>query len=247
VRLGRLSELPPGFEGRSTFESGANRDSNARRNRGPATATARQWNDAHLADGVRRPSGAALGCGPRAAHNRLPEPRMSRLTLQWFNLDQQEGQDLCLKIPICDVYAPIIDRAFPAMRHIGWRSGTQGTCFTYIKRITSVDLDSLKDFLQLLHEIQCLTLTERLAPHFQSDLDEAYALDFNFQTDVLPRAYTEVGSLEHIAKEQQNDAAVAQLITRLAEVIRRHPTLPALKSSRQCHRAPQRPFISLLK
>jgi len=46
---------------------------------------------------------------------------MSRLTLQWFNLTKHEGQDLCLKIPICDVYSSIIDRAFPALDHIGWR------------------------------------------------------------------------------------------------------------------------------
>ncbi len=48
---------------------------------------------------------------------------MSRLTLRWFNLTQREGQDLCLKIPICDVYAPIIDRAFPELNHIGYQSG----------------------------------------------------------------------------------------------------------------------------
>jgi predicted amidophosphoribosyltransferase len=149
---------------------------------------------------------------------------MSRLTLQWFDLTQREGQDLCLKIPICDVYAPIIDRAFPELNHIGWRPGTQGTCFTYIKRITSEDYDSLRDFLELLGELRCLTLTDHLAPHFQAELDEAYALDFNFQTGVFPFAYTDVGNLEHIAKEQQNSAAVAQLSARLAEVIRRHPS-----------------------
>ncbi len=150
---------------------------------------------------------------------------MSRLTLRWFNLTQRDGQDLCLKIPICNVYAPIIDRAFPEVTHIEWRQGTQGTCFTYLKHITSEDFDSLNDFLQLLGEIRCLTLTDHLAPHFQAELDEAYALDFNFQTDLFPLAYTEMGSLEHIAKEQQNRAAIAQLNIRLAEVIRRHPSL----------------------
>lgn len=157
--------------------------------------------------------------------HRLPKSQMSRLTLRWFNLTQLEGQDLCLKIPICDVYAPIIDRAFPEVNHIGWRQSTQGTCFTYIKHITPEDLDSLNDFLQLLGEIRCLTLTDHLAPHFQAELDEAYALDFNFRTDVFPLAYTEVGSLEHIAKEQQNRAAVDLLNARLAAVIRRHPSL----------------------
>ncbi len=149
---------------------------------------------------------------------------MSRLTLRWYDLTKQAGQDLCLKIPICDVYAPIIDRAFPKLDHIGWRPGAQGTCFTYIKHITPEAHNSLRDFLELLGELRCLTLTDHLAPHFQSELDEAYALDFNFQSGVLPLAYTDVGNLEHIAKEQQNSAAVAQLSARLAEVIRRHPS-----------------------
>jgi predicted amidophosphoribosyltransferase len=150
---------------------------------------------------------------------------MSRSTLQWFNLVQRPGQDLCLKIPVYEVYAPIIDRAFPDIGHIGWRSSTKGTGFTYIKQITSQDWESLNDFLQLLGEIRCLTLSDHLLPHFQAELDEAYALDFNFQTEVFPLAYTEVGSLEHLAKEQQNQAATAQLVSRLCEVIRRHPSL----------------------
>jgi hypothetical protein len=148
---------------------------------------------------------------------------VSRLTLRWFNLIQKEGQDLCLKIPIGDIYAPIVDRAFPDIEHIGWREGTQGTFFTYIKSIAPGDLDSLSDFLQLLGEIRCLTVTNHLAPHFQGDLDEAYALDFNFQADTFPLAYTEIGSLEHLAKEEQNLAALANLTSRLVEVVRRHP------------------------
>src|SRR6266545_6784338 len=144
---------------------------------------------------------------------------MSRLILNWFNLTQSQGQDLCLKIPVYEVYSPIIDRAFPAMQHIGWRLGTKGTCYTYIKHINAEDQERLTDFLQLLHSILCLTLTEHLAPHFQRELDEAYSLDFNFQPTVFPLAYTEAGTFEHIAKEQQNAAAIAELVRRLSEVI----------------------------
>ena len=68
-------------------------------------------------------------------------------------------------------------------------------------------------------------MTDHLRAHFQDDWDEAYALDFNFQTGVSPLTYTEFGSLEHKAKEQQDGAAVSRLAGRLAEVIRRHPTL----------------------
>jgi len=150
---------------------------------------------------------------------------MSRLTLQWFNLTQQQGQDLCLKIPIYEIYSSIIDRAFPELVHIGWRQSTKGTCFTYIKSITPEEQERINGFLQLLHDVRCLTLTQHLAPHFQRELDEGYALDFNFQPNVFPLAYTEAGTLEHLAKEQRNPAAVAELVRRLAEVIQRHPTL----------------------
>ena len=150
---------------------------------------------------------------------------MSRLKLEWFNFTKQEGQDLCLKIPICDVYGKIIDRAFPYIEHIGWRSGTKGTCFTYIKHITPDDNERLTNFLSLLQKVRCITITPHLAPHFGSELDEAYALDFNFKQDVYPLAYTEFGTLEHHAKESQNGAAIEELSKRLGEVIQAHPTL----------------------
>lgn len=150
---------------------------------------------------------------------------MSRITLQWFNLTRQEGQDLCLKIPICDVYSRIIDRAFPGIQHVGWRQSSQGTCYTYIKNITPEGQETLNKFLELLQRIRCLTITERLAPHFQRELDEAYALDFNFQPNVFPLSYTEIGTLEHHAKENQNPAAIAEIARRLADVISNHATL----------------------
>jgi predicted amidophosphoribosyltransferase len=150
---------------------------------------------------------------------------MSRLTLQWFNLTKQEGQDLCLKIPICDVYSGIIDRAIPTLHHIGWRQSTQGTCYTFVKLITLAEQESLNSFLSLLQEIRCLTITSHLTPHFQHELTEAYALDFNFQQGVLPLTRTEVGELEHLAKDHQDAAAIAEVARRLADVIRRHPTL----------------------
>src|SRR5438105_793232 len=141
---------------------------------------------------------------------------MSRVTLQWFNLSQKPDQDLFLKIPLCDVYGPIVDRAFPEVLHIGWQPSTLGTCYTYIKDISEADYERLNNFLQFLHTIFCLTITEHLAPHFADELDEAYALDFNFKQDVFPFAYTEIGSLEHIAKEQQSRGAINDLAQRLS-------------------------------
>jgi predicted amidophosphoribosyltransferase len=150
---------------------------------------------------------------------------MSRVTLQWFNLSQKPAQDLSLKIPLCEVYGVIIDRAFPDISHIGWQASTLGTCYTYIKDISEADYERLNDFLQFLHTIYCLTITEHLAPHFTAELDEAYALDYNFKQDVFPFTYTEVGSLEHVAKEERNKQAIRELAQRLANAIGRHPTL----------------------
>ena len=148
---------------------------------------------------------------------------MSRLSLEWFNLIQKSGQDLCLKIPVCEIYSTIIDRAFPQIHHIGWQSATKGTCFTYIKQITDDDHERLNEFLECLQHIRCLTITEHLGPYFSTELDEAYALDFNFKQDVYPLSYTECGSLEHRAKEERNRAAIVNLGQRLSDFIAKHP------------------------
>jgi predicted amidophosphoribosyltransferase len=150
---------------------------------------------------------------------------MGRSTLKWFNVSQKPSQDLCLKIPNCDVYSGIIDRAFPDLDHIGWRDDTWGTCYTFIKNIDDNEVERLRGFLELLQRIWCLTITEHLAPFFATELDEAYALDFNFKQDTLPLAYTQIGFFEHLAKEEQNRQAINELANRLAEVITNHPTL----------------------
>jgi hypothetical protein len=149
---------------------------------------------------------------------------MSRLSLEWFNLIQKSGQDLCLKIPVCEIYSAIIDRAFPQIHHIGWQSATKGTCYTYIKQIADEDHDKLNEFLECLQHIRCLTITEHLGRYFSTELDEAYALDFNFKQDVYPLSYTESGSLEHLAKEERNSAAIVKLGQRLSDFIAKHPT-----------------------
>ena len=152
---------------------------------------------------------------------------MSRFTLRFFNLIQTPGQDLSLTIPLGDIYAPIIDRAFPQIVHIGWRKtkAAQGNCYTYIKKITAADLTRLQEFLELLHGLGVLTLTNHLKPYFKKELSEVYALDFNFEQGVEPLEYTRIGSLERQAKEKNTSAAVRELAKELAVTIQRHPTL----------------------
>lgn len=150
---------------------------------------------------------------------------MSRLRLSWYNLDQQPGKDLFLKIPVGDVYSGIIDRAFPEIGHIGWREDTKGTCYTYIKSITPEEQERLTGLLDLLKQRLCITRTEILENHFTNELTEAYALDFNFEQGKHPLEYTKAGKAEHAAKEEQDPKAIAGLAKALAKVIESHPTM----------------------
>jgi hypothetical protein len=150
---------------------------------------------------------------------------MSRLTLYWFNLTKREGKDTLLKIPLCDVFSDVIDRAFPDLDYIPWRSVEEGRCYTYIKNLSEPDFDRLNNFLDTLHHLVFLTQTDHLKLHFKDELTEAYALDFNFQQGVHPLTRTETGELEHLAKEARDPQAIAEIARRLTEVIRRHPTL----------------------
>ena len=152
---------------------------------------------------------------------------MSRFILRFFSLIQPLGRDLSLTIPICDVYAPIIDRAFPRIVHIGWRKTKvgKGKCYTYIKQISNTDLTRLQNFLELLHGLWVLTLSEHLKPHFSKELTEAYALDFNFEPGVETLNYTRIGSLERQAKQKKTPAAVRELAKEVATTIQKHPTL----------------------
>jgi len=152
---------------------------------------------------------------------------MSRVRLDWFNLDQKQGQDLCLKIPLGDIYCDRIDRAFPNIEHVGWRDSSKGTSYTFIKTISDDDRKRLNELLEVLAEILCLTTTEHLKGHFTDELDEAYALDFNFNQNKKPTHdnYTKVGDLVYRAKWCQNGDAARELAEMLARAIQRHPTL----------------------
>jgi len=167
---------------------------------------------------------------------------MSRLTLAWFNLTQQAGQDLCLKIPICEVYSRVIDRAFHALSHIGWRDSERGTGYTYFKHITDEQRDRLNAFLELLQSTLCLTISPHLQPSFTNELDEAYALDFTFQQGVQPLTYTDPGKLQHEAKDLRIASAANALATVATEVIRGHPTLLRADIIAAMPRRPSKPY-----
>lgn len=167
---------------------------------------------------------------------------MSRLHLNWFNLTQKEGQDLCLKIPICNVYSVIIDRAIPGINHVGWRHNDDGTCYTFIKGITEDEQEQLNNLLVVLQKVLCLTRTKHLEPHFTNELTETYALDFNFHHNVEPLTYTPAGNLEHHAKEYQNAVAARELARVMTNLIRHHPTLARVDAITAVPPRPSRSF-----
>jgi predicted amidophosphoribosyltransferase len=150
---------------------------------------------------------------------------MSRLTLYWFNLTKREGKDTLLKIPLCAVYSVIIDRAFPDLDRIPWQSAEEGRCYTYLKNLSEGDFDKLNNFLDKLHHVLLLTPSEHLKLHFSDELTECYALDYNYQQNVIPRAYTQTGQAEHDAKWNRDGNAVEWLGRRIWQVIESHPTL----------------------
>jgi predicted amidophosphoribosyltransferase len=150
---------------------------------------------------------------------------MSRLKLQWYNLEEAEGKDPVLKIPICDIYSGIIDRAFPELDHIGWREGGKGTCYTYLKNVSQSELENLRKFLELLKQILCLTITDHLQPPFTNELTEAYAIDYTFKQEVTPLEYTNAGRVEHAAKTNQDARSIDALADVFADIINSHPTL----------------------
>src|SRR6266498_1835094 len=165
--------------------------------------------------------------GRASAKNRIAQdiPKMSRLKLQWYNLEEAEGKDPMLKIPICDTYSEIIDRAFPILNHIGWREGSKGTCYTYLKNISETELENLREFLELLKQILCLTITDHLQPPFTDELTEAYAIDYTFKQDQMPLEYTNAGRVEHAAKTNQDARSIDALADVFAKIINAHPTL----------------------
>lgn len=150
---------------------------------------------------------------------------MSRLQLQWYNLEEAAGSDPVLRIPICDVYSKIIDRAFPSLNHIGWRKGSKGTCYTYLKNASETQLQSVRGFLDLLGQILCLTITDHLRPPFADELTEAYAIDYTFKQDQTPLEYTDAGRVEHAAKTNQDARSIDALADVFAKIINAHPTL----------------------
>ena len=90
---------------------------------------------------------------------------MSRYQLQWYELTKKPGADWFVKVPLCDVYSPIINAAFPDLKHIGWRKTTKSACYTYLKNATEGPVEKLRSLLDLLKSTWVLRLNKTIEKH----------------------------------------------------------------------------------
>ncbi len=152
---------------------------------------------------------------------------MSRYLLKWYDLTEQPGGDWFVKLPLCDVYSPMIDMAFPNLNHIGWRPASKSAGYTYVKNVTKTEIKKLQAFLDLLKSTWLLRVNKSIEKYFSEELDQCFALDFNFQ-DASSHTYTGVGQLEYAAKYQQDKGSIDKLSELLANVCRSHPSFGAV-------------------
>jgi len=152
---------------------------------------------------------------------------VSRYRLSWYELKQNDSADWFVKLPLCDVYSPMIDTAFPDLKHIGWRPTTKSACYTYLKKAEKDLVDRLRAFLELLKEVWVLRLNKTIEDSFSDELDQCLALDFNFR-DAETHTYTGIGQLEYEAKYQQNKSSIDKIAELLGIVCDRHPNLNAV-------------------
>jgi hypothetical protein len=143
--------------------------------------------------------------------------------LKWYELTQQPSGDWFVKLPLCDVYSRMIDAAFPELRHIGWRPATKSACYTYLKNASKAAIKRLEAFLDLLKNTWVLRLNKSIEAYFSDELDQCFALDFNFQ-DAEAHTYTGIGQLEYAAKYQQDKGSIDKLAELLENVCSCHPT-----------------------
>jgi len=145
---------------------------------------------------------------------------MSRYRLGWYELKKSESGDWLVKFPLGDVYSKIIDQAFPKLNHIGWRSSTKSNSYTYIKETNAIEIKQLEKFLDLLKERIVLRLNKNLDCYFKDELDQCFALDYNWE---VPDTYTGVGELEYEAKYKKDIESIERLAEILAFFSSEHP------------------------
>jgi len=148
---------------------------------------------------------------------------MSRYRLNWYELEDIGSGQYLLKFPVGNIYAELVDQAFPAIQKSRWTDLGSTVFSTTLKSPSAREIKRLQQFLDLLKQILALRLNKNLAPYFkEGDLDQCFAIDFNLED---PNTYTGVGAAEYAAKYQNDQNSAKKLAELLAAVCSLHPNL----------------------
>jgi hypothetical protein len=149
---------------------------------------------------------------------------MSRYRLYSYHLRQADitGASWYLKIWMCDTYAPILQECFPRIQ-FNFKK-LDGACETTVN-LSPGEWVGIRNILELFKGHWILKPNEHLRKHFKDDMDQCFALDFNYEIDKTndEKVYTRTGRLEHDAKEQADESAIQQLTASLTHFCNNHP------------------------
>ena len=144
---------------------------------------------------------------------------MSRYRLNWYDLEELENGDYSISFPVGNIYSELVDQAFPEIENTGWRPLGSTVFRTKIKSPNTLEVEQLSIFLDLLKEILVLRLNRHLDDYFEDELDQCFALDYNFKSsDDKEREYTDAGELEYEAKYNQDRKSIYNLAKLLVDV-----------------------------
>ncbi|MBI4535549.1 MAG: hypothetical protein HY708_04670 [Ignavibacteriae bacterium] len=128
-----------------------------------------------------------------------------------------------IKIYMCDTYAPIVQECFPHVP-FNFTRIQKGACEATID-LPMGDWARLRNLFELFKAHIILKLNEHLKKHFTDELDQCFALDFNYQLDdeTQEKVYTKFGQPEYHAKEFAEESAIQELTASMASFCNRHP------------------------
>ncbi len=149
---------------------------------------------------------------------------MSRYRMYKYVLEPlEEKEQWYLRIWMCDTYSPILIECFPDIS-FKFRSGPSGTCESMLS-LKHRQVLSLQNLLEIFKTHWLLVKNDYIAPYFSDELDQCFALDFNLEENKETGRfeYTKYGRIEHLAKENQNAEARADLVDAFNSLCIHHP------------------------
>ena len=168
---------------------------------------------------------------------------MSRYTMRSYQLVQlAAGNEYYLWILMGDTYAQIIEKCFPDVT-FKWQKVDKGAYQCHVK-MDNETKNRLIQLLSLFKNHVLLVLNKHIKKHFSHELDECFALDFNFLYNGMTdeTGYSHFGQLEHLAKELKDTKAMRQLAVSLSNLCMNHPNYLAADTICAIPRNPSETF-----